>query len=69
MAKKIHYVPRYARDDLKDGEKKIEAFLTHLAVNKNVFPSTQQRTTRSVTTTRSALDKGQIGHDLRYLLL
>jgi len=34
MAKKIHYVPRYARDDLKDGEKKIEAFLTHLAVKK-----------------------------------
>ena len=32
-----------SRDDLKDGEKKIEAFLTHLAVNKNVAPSTQNR--------------------------
>jgi len=32
-----------SRDDLKDGEKKIEAFLTHLAVNKNVSPSTQNQ--------------------------
>jgi integron integrase len=32
-----------SRDDLKDGEKKIEAFLTHLAVNKNVAPSTQNQ--------------------------
>ena len=32
-----------SRDDLKDGEKKIEVFLTHLAVNKNVSPSTQNQ--------------------------
>jgi site-specific recombinase XerD len=32
-----------SRDDLKNGEKKIEAFLTHLAVNKNVAPATQNQ--------------------------
>jgi hypothetical protein len=31
------------RDDLKDGELKIEQFLTHLAVNDNVSPSTQNQ--------------------------
>jgi hypothetical protein len=31
------------RKDLIDGEAKIEAFLTHLAVNKAVAPSTQIR--------------------------
>jgi hypothetical protein len=30
------------RDDLIDGEKKIEAFLTHLAVHGKVAPATQQ---------------------------
>ena len=32
-----------SRDDLKNGEKKIEAFLTHLAVKKNVAPATQNQ--------------------------
>jgi len=32
-----------SRDDLKDGELKIEEFLTHLAVNNNVSPSTQNQ--------------------------
>jgi len=32
------------RDDLNNGESKIEVFLTDLAVNKNVSPSTQNRT-------------------------
>ncbi len=32
-----------SREDLADGEKKIEAFLTHLAVNLNVAPSTQNQ--------------------------
>ncbi len=31
-----------SRDDLKNGEQKIEAFLTHLAVKKNVAPATTQ---------------------------
>ena len=31
------------RQDLIDGEAKIEAFLTHLAVDKNVSPSTQNQ--------------------------
>ena len=32
-----------SRDDLRDGEKKIEQFLNHLAVNQNVSPSTQNQ--------------------------
>ncbi len=32
-----------SRDDLKDGEKKVEEFLTHLAVDKNVSASTQNQ--------------------------
>lgn len=32
-----------SRQDLKDGEAKIEQFLTHLAVNDNVAPSTQNQ--------------------------
>jgi len=32
-----------SRQDFSDGEKKIEAFLTHLAVRKNVSPSTQNQ--------------------------
>ena len=32
-----------SRDDLKNGEKKIETFLTHLAVDKNVAPATQNQ--------------------------
>jgi len=32
-----------SRDDLSDGERKIELFLTDLAVNKNVSPSTQNQ--------------------------
>jgi len=32
-----------SRNDLKDGEKKVEEFLTHLAVDKNVSPSTQNQ--------------------------
>ena len=43
IKKYVHFHGMNSRDDLKDGEKKIEAFLTHLAVNKNVAPSTQNR--------------------------
>lgn len=32
-----------SRQDLVDGEKKIEQFLTHLAVNKNIAPATQNQ--------------------------
>jgi hypothetical protein len=32
-----------SRKDLENGEKKIELFLTDLAVNKNVSPSTQNQ--------------------------
>ena len=32
-----------SRDDLQDGEAKIETYLTHLAVSKNVSPSTQNQ--------------------------
>ena len=32
-----------SRGDLEDGEKKIEAFLTHLAMNLDVSPSTQNQ--------------------------
>lgn len=43
IKKYVHFHGMNSRDDLKDGEKKIEAFLTHLAVNKNVAPSTQNQ--------------------------
>jgi hypothetical protein len=32
-----------SRDDLQNGEAKIEAFLTHLAVNKDIAPATQNQ--------------------------
>lgn len=32
-----------SRQDLADGEQKIEQFLTHLAVNKNIAPATQNQ--------------------------
>jgi hypothetical protein len=32
-----------SRDGLKDGEKKIEAFLTHFAVNRKVAPASQNQ--------------------------
>jgi hypothetical protein len=32
-----------SREDLRNGEKKIEVFLTHLAVNNHVLPSTQNQ--------------------------
>jgi integron integrase len=38
---KDHTVIR--REDLRDGERKIEAFLTHLAIEGNVSPSTQDQ--------------------------
>ncbi|ETR65720.1 MAG: integron integrase, partial [Candidatus Magnetoglobus multicellularis str. Araruama] len=39
----IHFHNMKSRDELKEGELKIEQFLTHLAVNKNVAPSTQNQ--------------------------
>jgi len=39
----VHFHGMKSRDDLADGEKKIEAFLTHLAVRENVSPSTQNQ--------------------------
>jgi integron integrase len=46
----VDWIKRYirfhdmkSRDDLADGERKIEAFLTDLAVNGNVAPSTQNQ--------------------------
>ena len=38
---KYHTMTR--REDLRDGERKIEAFLTHLAMERNVSPSTQNQ--------------------------
>lgn len=43
IKKYVHFHGMNSRDDLKNGEKKIEAFLTHLAVNKNVAPATQNQ--------------------------
>jgi len=37
------HTERRCCDDLKNGEKKIEAFLTHLAMDKNIAPSTQNQ--------------------------
>ena len=38
-----HFHSMSSIDDLKDGEQKIEAFLTHLAVKQNVAPATQNQ--------------------------
>ena len=37
-----------SREDLKDGEKKITEFLTHLAVEGRVAPSTQNQATNAL---------------------
>ena len=39
----IQFHQMKSREDLKDGELKIEQFLTDLAVNKHVSPSTQNQ--------------------------
>ena len=39
----IRFHKMQSRDDLKDGENKIESFLTHLAVHANVAPATQNQ--------------------------
>lgn len=39
----VHFHKMKSRHDLADGEKKIEVFLTHLAVNGNVAPATQNQ--------------------------
>ena len=39
----IRHNSMISRQDLIEGEAKIEAFLTHLAVDKNVAPSTQNQ--------------------------
>jgi integron integrase len=39
----IHFHKMKSRDDLQNGEAKIEAFLTHLAVNKDIAPATQNQ--------------------------
>jgi len=39
----VHFHSMKSRDDLKDGEMKIQQFLTHLAVKENVAPSTQNQ--------------------------
>ena len=39
----VHFHGMKSRDDLKEGEPKIEQFLTHLAVVGNVSPSTQNQ--------------------------
>jgi hypothetical protein len=37
-----------SRDDLKDGEHKMEAFLTHLATDLHVSPSTQNQAMNAI---------------------
>jgi len=39
----VQYHHMTSREDMKDGEKKIERFLTHLAIDKQVAPSTQNQ--------------------------
>ncbi len=39
----VQYHKMTTRKDLDDGEKKIELFLTHLAVDKNIAPATQNQ--------------------------
>jgi hypothetical protein len=51
----IRYHDMSSRQDLIDGEAKIEAFLTHLAVDKDVAPSTQNQALLS-TVSGNALD-------------
>ncbi len=39
----IHFHKMKSRDDLQNGEARIEAFLTHLAVNRDIAPATQNQ--------------------------
>ena len=43
IKKFVQFHDMRSRNDLSDGEKKIELFLTHLAVQENVSPSTQNQ--------------------------
>ena len=39
----VHFHRMSSREDLKNGEQKIEAFLTHLAVKQHIAPATQNQ--------------------------
>ena len=53
-----------SRDDLKKDEKKIEAFLTHLAVKKNVSPSTQNQAMNALVFLYKKVLKNQLDEEI-----
>ena len=64
IKKYIHFHGMNSRNDLKDGEKKIEAFLTHLAVNRNVAPSTQNQAKNALVFLYKKVLKNQLNEEI-----
>ena len=64
IKKYVQFHGMNSRDDLKNGEKKIEAFLTHLAVNKNVAPSTQNQATNALVFLYKKVMKNQLDEEI-----
>lgn len=64
IKKYVYFHGMNSRDDLKDGEKKIEAFLTHLAVNKNVAPSTQNQAMNALVFLYKKVLKNPFGEEI-----
>ncbi len=60
----IRYHNMTSRQDLIDGEAKIEAFLTHLAVDKDVAPSTQNQAMNALVFLRKHVLKHRKGMEL-----
>jgi len=60
IRKFVHFHKMSSRDDLSGGERKIEAFLTHLAVQGNVAPSTQNQAMNALVFLYKRVLKGEL---------
>ena len=60
----IKYHRMTCREELMNGEAKIESFLTHLAVDKDVSPSTQNQTMNALVFLYKQVFKKQLGEEI-----
>jgi site-specific recombinase XerD len=64
IKKFVQFHDMKSRNDLSDGEKKIEMFLTHLAVNKNVSPSIQNQAMNALVFLYKRVLKNQLDEEI-----
>ena len=64
IRKFVHFHNMKSRDDLADGEKKIESFLTHLAVHGDVTASTQNQAMNALVFLYRKVLKQNLGEEI-----